>query len=226
MDDPVTGPLFVGHPGNVLAMFPLGTVLLPSMLLPLHVFEGRYLRLVDDVLASEPAELGVVLIERGSEVGGGDVRVDVGCVARVVDARRAPDGRWALMCVGERRLRVVEWLDDDPYPRAVVQEWPDPVVGVADDPGLRADSEAIATVVRRVAALGAELGGPALPEPIDLSEDLSLRSHQLGVLSPLGPLDRYTLLCATGVPERLALLTEMLRDQEEMLLGRLTLGPE
>ena len=57
----------------VLPMFPLGTVLLPGAVLPLHVFEPRYRQLVQDCLAGEP-EFGVVLIERGSEVGGGDQR--------------------------------------------------------------------------------------------------------------------------------------------------------
>ena len=97
-------------------MFPLSSVLLPTMLLPLHVFEDRYRVMVDDVLRRDPPEFGVVLIERGSEVGGGDVRTTVGCTARVLDAERSPDGRWALLCVGEHRLRVREWLADDPYP--------------------------------------------------------------------------------------------------------------
>ena len=60
-----------------LPMFPLGTVLLPGAPLPLQVFEPRYRGLTHDCLAGVP-EFGVVLIERGSEVGGGDVRTNVG----------------------------------------------------------------------------------------------------------------------------------------------------
>ncbi len=206
-------------PGH-LAMFPLGSVLLPSMLLPLHVFEDRYRRMVAEVLAAEPAEFGVTLIARGSEVGGGDVRVDVGCTATVLEAREAPDGRWALMCVGGRRVRVVEWLVDDPYPRAIVQDWPDAPPS-ADDAEVASE---VTAQVRRVAALGSELGGPGLPEPLELSDDVGERSFQLGVLSPLGALDRQAVLEAAGPSERLALLARLLDDHEQVLRARLAMG--
>ena len=101
-----------------LPMFPLGTVLLPGAPLPLQVFEPRYRELTRDCLAGVP-EFGVVLIERGSEVGGGDVRTNVGTVARIVASQGFPDGRAYLVTVGTRRIRVTEWLEDAPYPRAV-----------------------------------------------------------------------------------------------------------
>jgi Lon protease-like protein len=58
-------------------MFPLGTVLFPSMPLPLRVFEPRYLAMLSEILPDEPSEFAVVLIERGSEVGGGEHRFPV-----------------------------------------------------------------------------------------------------------------------------------------------------
>src|SRR5207245_2365688 len=82
-------------PGRRLPMFPLGTVLLPHAHLPLHIFEPRYRALVKDVLAGD-GEFGVVLIERGQEVGGGDVRFDIGTVARIVQSAELPRGRWLL----------------------------------------------------------------------------------------------------------------------------------
>lgn len=205
-------------------MFPLGSVLLPTMLLPLHVFEERYRRLVDDVLAADPAEFGVTLIERGSEVGGGDVRAAVGCTARVLEASRTPDGRWALLCVGERRVRVTEWLDDDPYPLAEIEDWPDPEP--SDPVSLRATCDELEVVVRRIAALGSELGGPGLPEPLELSEDPVQRSYQLAVLSPLGPLDRLRVLGASDAPARLSDLRELLADQEALVRARLAFGDD
>src|SRR4051794_19374446 len=104
-----------------LPMFPLGTVLFPYATLPLHVFEPRYRMMVRTVLRDDH-EFGVVLIERGSEVGGGEARFEVGTVARIVHAAELDDGRFALTAVGLRRLRVTEWLPDDPYPQAVVEE--------------------------------------------------------------------------------------------------------
>ena len=129
---------------TILAMFPLGTVLLPGMVLPLHVFEHRYRTLVSDCLAGEP-EFGVVLIERGHEVGGGDVRRDVGTVARILGVSAVEDGRSALVTVGTRRIRVEQWLADEPYPRADVEEWPD-----VDDGGEAPAVDALVASLRRV----------------------------------------------------------------------------
>ena len=67
-----------------MAMFPLGSVLLPSMLVSLHVFEDRYRTMVEHVLAAAEPTFGIVLIERGSEVGGQDVRTDVNAAVRVI----------------------------------------------------------------------------------------------------------------------------------------------
>ena len=102
---PDAGPAWHAGGVPVTPMFPLGSVLVPGMVLPLHVFEARYRALVRDCVAGD-GEFGVVLIERGSEVGGGDVRTDVGTVARIVQADEMPDGRFALGAVGVRRVRV------------------------------------------------------------------------------------------------------------------------
>ncbi|MFT4087572.1 MAG: LON peptidase substrate-binding domain-containing protein [Gordonia sp. (in: high G+C Gram-positive bacteria)] len=109
---------------TVMPMFPLQSVLLPGAPLTLHLFEPRYRALLRDCL-DDDHRFGVVLIERGSEVGGGDVRTDVGTVAQIVAHRKAP-GRGALIgCTGAERIRVTRWLPDDPYPLADVEPWPD-----------------------------------------------------------------------------------------------------
>src|SRR5438477_8255812 len=124
-------------PGRRLPMFPLGTVLLPYAHLPLHIFEPRYRALVKDVLAGD-GEFGVVLIERGHEVGGGDARFPVGTVARVVQTAELPDGRWLVDAVGTERFRVTEWLPEDPYPQALIE----PVDDEAADADPKAQAEA------------------------------------------------------------------------------------
>lgn len=201
-----------------MAMFPLGSVLLPGMVLPLHVFEDRYRRLVDDVLAAAEPEFGVTLIERGSEVGGGDVRVMTGCTARILEAARSADGRWALVTVGTQRFRVLEWLADAPYPRARVAPWPDegPVPADAVDRFARLD-----TRVRRIAALASELGAPSAALDPEFSEDPVLHSYQLAVLSPLGPLDRLRVLETPGLARRLEVLADLVEEQTVLLEARL-----
>ena len=126
-------------------MFPLGTVLFPRAPLSLHVFEPRYRVMMHDCLRGD-REFGVVLIERGSEVGGGDVRVSVGTLAQLVRSTELPDGRYSVHAVGVRRIRVRTWLDDDPYPRADVEELVDPVPAAGLDAARTAARDAFARV--------------------------------------------------------------------------------
>ena len=64
------------------------------------------------------------------------MRFAVGTVAQIVEAAELPDGRFALGTVGVARIRIVQWLDDDPYPRAEVEEWAEP----APTPDARRDA--------------------------------------------------------------------------------------
>jgi len=199
-----------------LPMFPLGTVLVPSAGLPLHVFEPRYRALVRDCMQADK-EFGVVLIERGSEVGGEDVRTGAGTVARILDAVELPDGRWALATVGVRRLRVVRWLPDDPYPLAAVLDWPDPAPGgdLADALGT------CVTLLRRALGLAAEAGDAAARATVELADDPVLATYQATALAPIGPFDRQRLLVAETPEARVASLTELLHDAIAVLELRL-----
>ncbi len=199
-----------------LPMFPLGSVLVPSAGLPLHVFEPRYRSLVTDCLAAT-REFGVVLIERGSEVGGDDQRCAVGTVARIVEAAELPDGRWAVVAVGVRRVRVERWLPDEPYPIADVMDWPDPDPGPDHDELLRS----VLGQLRRCLALATEAGDATAPATIELSDDPVLAGYQAAAVAPLGPLDQQRLLCAATPDDRLALLGELLDDAALVLQLRL-----
>ena len=200
-------------------MFPLGTVLMPSAGLPLHVFEPRYRAMVKDCLAGE-RQLGVVLIERGSEVGGGDVRGDVGTRARIVDAAELADGRWVIAVVGMRRIRVRSWLPDDPYPRAEVEDWPD-----ADPSPDHADALShTITTLRRALALAAEAGDHTAPATIELADDPVVAGYQAAAVAPVGPHDRQRLLAAATPDERLQLLDGLLADAVTVLSMRLAEG--
>jgi Lon protease-like protein len=197
-------------------MFPLGSVLVPTAGLPLHVFEPRYRALVRDCLAGD-REFGVVLIERGSEVGGDDVRTSVGTVARIVEAAELADGRWAIAAVGVRRLRVREWLPADPYPIAEVEDWPDPPPGPEHADAVRV----VLGRLRRCLALAAEAGDPSAPATIELSDDPVEAGYQASVVAPLGPLDQQGLLAAASPDERIARLGVLLDDAIEVLEMRL-----
>ena len=202
-----------------LPMFPLGTVLLPSVALPLHVFEPRYRQLTRDCLEGTP-EFGVVLIERGSEVGGGDVRTDIGTIARILEASELPDGRWVLGVVGTRRIRVERWHEDAPYPLADVAEWPD----APPQTDLRDATARVHVRLRRVLALRTELGLPTPPVTADVADDVVLAGYQLAALAPIGALDRQHLLGARSPEARLDDLDELLADAETVLEQQLAGG--
>ena len=216
---PVVAPIapYASEMG-VLGMFPLQSVLLPGAVLPLHVFEDRYRVLVGRCVAADE-DFGVVLISRGSEVGGGDVRTDVGTQARIVQAEQADDGRWGILALGINRVRVEEWLPDDPHPRAQVTDWPDPDPGVGVDQPLTD----VGAQLRRVLAMRAELGdpGPSPTVPMEV-DDPTLASFHLASLAPLGDLDRHTLLAAPTIADRLGALGGMLDDVEAICRARLS----
>lgn len=201
---------------TVLPMFPLGSVLFPHALLPLHVFELRYRALTEDCLGGD-REFGVVLIERGSEVGGGDMRFEVGTVARILQAGRLDDGRYVLVTAGTRRLRVCAWLPDDPYPQAEIELLDD---GAAA--GAAARVPEIERLLRAVLARRAELGEPGAGVDVELDAEPVRSSFEAAALSPIGPLDAQRLLELDDAGERLVRLEELLTDELAVLDFRLS----
>jgi Lon protease-like protein len=197
-------------------MFPLGSAVVPLQQVPLHVFEPRYRALVRDCLESDGG-FGIVLIERGSEVGGGDTRFDIGCRVDIVQAEESADGRWGVLVEGRGRLRVREWLDDDPYPRADVEH--------LDDGPWTADAgialERCIAVFRRVLDLATELGGTIDPRVLDLPGPLVDDQWRLVARAPIADLDRIAMLAADTPERRLDLLTAELDAVATVLATRL-----
>jgi len=191
------------------AMFPLQSVLLPGETLPLNIFEPRYSRLVQDCIATGDPVFGVVLINQGLEVGGGDARSDVGALARISQYADLGMGQYQLVAPVGERIRVLEWLPDDPYPRAVVQAWP-------DEPGPLVTPERIGEVVdgilglfrRIIEARGGRLRSDALAVDADTADDPSRHIYALAARVPMGQADRYAVLAAPTLSERVDALTD------------------
>ncbi|MDQ1128840.1 LON peptidase substrate-binding domain-containing protein [Microbacterium sp. SORGH_AS_0888] len=181
-----------------VAMFPLSTVLLPAMPLPLRIFEERYRILLGRLLEEEEPEFGVVLIARGAEAGGGEVRHDIGTLARIVRVT-AGESDIGLLTTGGRRIRVTEWLADDPYPRAMVETLPDLEFKDELGPLLRE----VDGTVRRVLARAAEYADTRWDAGIELSDEPVAAAWQLAGIAPLGSVDRLELLHATTLGELL-----------------------
>lgn len=94
-------------PGSDVALFPLQTVLFPGGLLPLRIFEQRYMEMAKECLKSG-ASFGVCLIRAGSEVGAPAMPEEVGCLARIVQWDMQQLGLLQVTARGEQRFRILE----------------------------------------------------------------------------------------------------------------------
>lgn len=204
-------------------MFPLQSVLVPGGTLPLRIFEPRYAALVRDCLADPEPTFGVVLIRRGWEVGGGDARNDVGVLARIIDHVDLGMGQYQVLAIAGERIRVVRWLPDDPYPRAVVAAWPDepgPPVGPEQIGGL---VDRILALYRRVAeARRVELQPGVLAVSPEVAEDPARHLYALAERVPMGQADRYAVLAAPTLADRVGALAEAIDTVAAMVEFQLT----
>ena len=199
-------------------MFPLQSALLPGEVLPLRIFEPRYSELVRDCLEMDDPSFGVVLITRGREVGGGDMRGDVGALAHITEYADQGMGQYELKAVVGERIRIDEWLPDNPYPRASIRPWP-------DEAGPPVTPERIGEVVDRILALferivssrGAQLRSDALAVEPEIADDPSRHIYALASRVPMGQADRYAVLAAPTLAERVDVLTDALETVAAMV---------
>lgn len=158
-----------------LPLFPLGTVLYPGLVLPLHIFEERYRELVRDLLAGpEPRQFGVVAIREGRETGIAGVRAlhEVGCIATLRQVEEEDDGRYNLVTVGADRFRLLRLDDSRAYLQAEVDLLTDEAGDEATaDLAVTAVQEAFLNYLEALTQRGAtRINVPELPdEPVLLS---------------------------------------------------------
>lgn len=181
--------------------------MLPGEELPLRIFEPRYVALVQDCLAMTEPVFGVVLIEAGREVGGGDRRSNVGALARIVEYADLGVGRFRLRCVIGERIRVTQWLDDAPYPRADIAVWEDEPGSIDSAAVFDVEDRIVGLYERIAAARGSQFGGRSAvlgPEESDVVK----RLYGLAARVPMGQADKYAVLSAPSASARLAALSE------------------
>jgi uncharacterized protein len=191
----------------IMPMFPLSSVLFPYMPLRLRVFEERYLIMLAELLKNEDAQFGVVLIERGWEVGGGEQRFDLGTIAEITQLG-AQEGFVGLVAQGGRRFDVTQWLKDAPHPRAEISE----IADLEWDIGLWQLREETEHLVRRTLAVASEFAGNVWPADIELSPDPAAAAWQLAAIAPLNALDQVRLLRAGSFEELLGRVSELTQE--------------
>lgn len=200
----------------VMPMFPLTTVLLPAMPLPLRIFEERYLKLLGDLLGEETPEFGVVLIARGPEVGGGEKRMDIGTIASVTNIGTT-EQFYGLESIGSKRFRVNAWLPDNPYPLADIDLIPD-LIWVDTLMPARVHLE---TKVRQLLAFASEFGDLQYGPDVEFSDDPMEACWQLAGVLPVGQLDQIDLLRSESADELISRTYEIVTAAESGLKAML-----
>jgi Lon protease-like protein len=218
----------------VIPLFPLGTVLFPGVVLPLHVFEPRYRTLVRRLM--EPGasrEFGVVAIRQGVETGVDGVRslYEIGCTAELRQVTPLEDGRYDIVAVGVRRFRLAGVHSGrEPFPCGEV-EW------LREEPVEAGESTVVARSVRELFGRCRQLlsayspensagnsSRPRIAAPAVLPDDPRLLSHLVAATAPFTLDDRQSLLAACSTAERLRSELRLLK-QEVMMLSRLRAVP-
>ncbi len=196
----------------VMPMFPLSTVLMPAMPLSLRIFEERYLKLLGDLVLEESPEFGVVLIERGPEVGGGEKRLQIGTLALVTNVGTL-DEFYGLEAIGSQRFRVNAWLPDNPYPMADIDFIPDLIWNDTLMPA-RVHLE---TKVRNLLSLASEFGDLQYGPDTELGDNPMDACWQLAGVLPVGPLEQQDLLQSQTAEALISGTYEVVTALEETL---------
>lgn len=185
---------------EILPLFPLGTVLYPGMILPLHVFEERYRTLVRDLLdGPEPRKFGVIAIRHGRETGERPPQLhEVGCIATIREVTPHDDGRYDLVTVGDDRFRLLSTDRSRPYLRGSVEPLPDKIGEPAALPAVPGASAAFSDYL----SLLTERGGPDVTIP-ELPSEPVLLSYVIAAAMVIDLPDRQALLAAPDALTRL-----------------------
>jgi uncharacterized protein len=208
---------------ETMPLFPLGTVLYPGLVLPLHIFEERYRQLVGDLLdGPEPRDFGVIAIRKGRETGVDGVSAlhEIGCTARLRRVMRHDDGRFEVVTVGTQRFRLLELDHSRPYLRGEIKL-------LTEETGDGAAAALAVQLVQRtfreyLDALATQ--GAAQIEVPDLPDEPVLLSYLVAASVIVDLSDRQALLAEPDAAGRLAAERTLLA-RETRILRTLTSTP-
>jgi hypothetical protein len=202
--------------GTMLPLFPLGAVLYPGMLLPLHIFEERYRQLVRDLLdGAEPRRFGVIAIRKGRETGIDGVHslYEIGCTATLRRVEEREDGRFDVVSVGTRRFRLLTLDRTRPYLQGEVEM-------LADEPADPAEAGPAVRVIqaafREYLDALTEWGG-ATVRLEDLPDEPELLSFIVAAAMVIDLPERQAMLAEPDTLRRLAMQRALLSRETAML---------
>jgi uncharacterized protein len=208
---------------ETLPLFPLGTVLYPGLLLPLHVFEERYRQLVRDLLAGpEPRRFGVIAIREGRETGADGIRAlyDIGCTATLRQVGELDDGRYDLVTIGTQRFLLTSVDNSKPYLQGAVDLLAETT---GDQTGAVLAARSVQDAFRSYTSALAERGVTQVSDP-DLPDDPILLSYLVAASMVIDLRDKQGLLAEPDALHRLV-AERMLLSRETTMLRTLTAAP-
>ncbi len=201
--------------GDRLPLFPLGTVLFPGMLLPLHLFEERYRRLMHDRQGTDPI-FGVVLTSQGREVGDRPEIHAVGTAASLLGAGRYADGRYDVVVRGTRRFRVEGGDWERGYLTGTIAWLDDPIGSARNGPDLANLAEHVVRAYEQFLAAVERAAGAEVPRQ-KLADDPRDLAYAICARLPLNTWERQRLLEEATTRGRLARLLVLLRRERDLL---------
>ncbi len=187
---------------EVIALFPLRTVLVPGLVMPLHIFEPRYRQLIADLAdkSDDDRGFGVVAIREGHEVGVDAVRSlnGVGTFAQIRSVDAYEDGRADIVTNGAARFRIIrEVTTGTPYMCAEI-EWLDEPDGEADVRSLAHNAEHRFRQYRAMLSGGSDMDNPA-----ELRDDPRICSYVIAAALVVDATERQSLLEQPTTADRL-----------------------
>ncbi|MBX3074484.1 LON peptidase substrate-binding domain-containing protein [Candidatus Obscuribacterales bacterium] len=199
--------------GNTLPLFPLPVVLFPGAELPLHIFEDRYKLMIGKVL-DEQAPFGVVFWD-----GESTSVAETGCTAMISDVKKFDDGRMNLMTMGERRFKIVDVIQEQPYIIATIEYLEDN--GTSEKADVLVKD--IASVLKEILRLSSklvdkefEIQGTIPEDPVELSYWVAANFYG-------SPDDQQELLEMSGTEARLKEELAVLDSARKHLAAKVSL---
>lgn len=192
-----------------LPIFPLHTVLFPGTPIQLHVFEDRYIQMVQDCLKAD-GRFGVALIEQGREALGPPAQpFDLGCSAVIREIEPLDDGRMMVVAQGVERVRISDIMSTQPYLTASVEAQP---VQGKDDPGVDAASAGLFPLVHRyLEIVAAEVAGEL--SSFQLPDEPTALAYLTGSLMQIPLSEKQSLLALESAIELVSATKHTLRRE-------------
>ncbi|HYN56614.1 MAG TPA: LON peptidase substrate-binding domain-containing protein [Motilibacterales bacterium] len=198
-------------------LFPLRTVLVPGLVLPLHIFEPRY-RLMISMLADAPEDergFGIVAMRPGCSESDGRAGIyEVGTMARITKVDELPDGRFDIVTVGARRFSIESLDDEMPYTRAEVRLHDEPIGEPARTQKLAQDAVRLLKSYRDVIA---GWGVIRMAHIDNLPDDPVVLSYLVASAIVTDLPERQALLGIAGAEQRLETVCAVLRREIEVM---------